>query len=226
MQCITPETLQFLQRLKVNNNRVWFGSHKEEYKRALGEADCLLRSIEQEMSKIDQIEKTKLFRIYRDVRFSKDKTPYNPSFRIFLERQKPRLRGGYFLKIEPSNSFLACGFWGPNAFDMNLIRSNIAYDHMKFGQIIGNPKVTKVFGEMKGEKLKTSPRGFSVDHEAIDLLRYKQYLFSHKFSDDEVTSPNFVEHCIRCWQVIRPFFDYMSEILTHNLDGEPLYDAD
>jgi uncharacterized protein (TIGR02453 family) len=222
---ISTETFHFLKNLAQNNTREWFNYNKVAYQRAHEETKAFLHELHFEMNKVDEIEKSKLFRIYRDVRFSKDKTPYNPSFRMSLARMKPWLRGGYFLKISPADSGLACGFWNPNSVDMNRIRAAIASDHQRFRSVISGEGILGVFGGMQGEQVKTAPKGYRNDHPAIEFLRYKQFLFSRQFTDKEVCSNDFISHCTDAWLAIRPFFNYMSDILTHSTDGEPLYDS-
>lgn len=220
---ITPATLQFLSELRDNNNRPWFETNKHRYDLVKKEAKGFLSGIEVELSKTDDIEKTKLFRIYRDVRFSHDKTPYNYHVSMSLSRQKPYLRGGYFLRIMPQGSLLACGFWNPNTHDLALIRSHIATDSNRMRKAINSPDLIRTLGKLEGDQVKTAPKGYSKDHPEINMLRYKQFLFSRHFTDQEVVSSDFFDQVIDGFLSVRPFFDYMSDILTHNLNGEPLY---
>ena len=220
---ISSETMLFLKDLAHNNVREWFHENKDRYKKAHEEAKVFLDGLHSAMNKVDEIEKSKLFRIYRDVRFSKDKTPYNPSFRMSFSRMKPWLRGGYFLKVAPGDSGLACGFWNPNSPDMTRIRSAISSDPEKFRTLITDKSISKVFGSMKGDQVKTAPKGYKSDHPAIEILKYKQYLFSRSFTDEEVCAEDFISKCVESWLAVRPFFDYMSDVLTHSVDGEPLY---
>jgi uncharacterized protein (TIGR02453 family) len=220
---ISPSTMTFLSDLRDNNNRPWFDANKERYEVVKEESKKLLIGIEAEMNKVDKIESTKLFRIYRDVRFSKDKTPYNYHLSMSLSRQKPYFRGGYYLRIMPENTVLACGFWNPNSSDLSLIREHIASDDATFRKAVKSTSIKNILGEMEGDAVKTTPKGYNKDHSAIDLLRYKQFLFSKSFSDKEVISANFLDDIIEGFKAVRPFFDYMSDILSHNLNGEPLY---
>ena len=220
---IEKTTLQFLKQLKSNNNRPWFQENKPKYEASQANIKAFLGALELEMNKKDDIEKSKLFRIYRDVRFSKDKTPYKSNFSMSLSRRKPYLRGGYYLSIGPQESFIGCGFWMPNSADIKLIRDHIAQDDKPLRKIIKAKKFMDTFGTLDGEQIKTAPKGFSKDHPAIDLLRYKQFLVSKKYSDKEVLDPSFLKVVVKDFGSIRPFFDYMSQILGHDLDGVPLY---
>ena len=175
------------------------------------------------MNTHDRIEKTKLFRIYRDVRFSKDKTPYNTHWSMSMSREKPYLRGGYYVRLDPDGGMLACGFWNPNPADLAIIRGNIDQDADRMRKAINHPSVRKNFGALEGEAVKTAPKGYNKEHSDIDLIRHKQFIFTKSFSRKEVLAPEFTEQVSQSFQAIRPFFDYMSDILGHNLNGEPLY---
>ena len=129
-----------------------------------------------------------------------------------------------FLKIAPGESGLACGFWNPNSPDMTRIRTAVASDPERFRAVISDEGISKTFGSMQGEQVKTAPKGYKSDHPAIQFLRYKQFLFSRQFTDKEVCSKDFISRCVDSWLAIRPFFDYMSDVLTHSVDGEPLYE--
>lgn len=220
---ISMKTLEFLRELRTNNNREWFTANKEKYLQANEEIKVFLSSLTEAMNRVDEIEKNKLFRIYRDVRFSKDKTPYKDGFSMSMSRAKPYLRGGYYVRISPGESALACGFWNPNPHDLNLIRKNIEIDSSPLRKILSSDQITENFKGLEGEKVKSAPKGYSKDHPDIDLIRYKQLILSHSFKDEEVCSGNFKEEVVRIFSAARPWFDYMSDILSHNLNGEALY---
>ena len=223
---IKKSTLDFLRKLAANNNRDWFNTHKEQYLLAQQNTGQFVDALITMMNRHDRIEtptgKKSLYRIYNDVRFSSDKTPYNPRFAGYMKRMKPMLRGGYYLWIKPGNSRVACGFSYPNADDLKRIRLDIAGNYEMWNKVLGLKGITSNFGVMKGEKLKTTPRGFPGDHPAIELLRFKQFWFEHSFTDKEVMANDFVNNVNKTFKAIRPFFDYMSEILTTDLNGEPL----
>lgn len=223
---IQTSTMSFLKKLATNNNREWFEKHKEEYLQAQQNLISFVDALITKMNKHDQLEtpsgKKSLYRIYNDVRFSKDKAPYNPRFAGYLKRLKPSLRGGYYYWIRPGASRIACGFAYPNAEDLNRIRKDLAYNYEDWRKLLNRKTIKSAFGEMTGEQVKTAPRGFDKDQPAIDLLRYKNYWFEVSFTDAEVTSPNFVNTINQKFKSIRPFFDYMSSVLTTNENGEPL----
>ena len=178
------------------------------------------------MNKHDRLQtengKESLYRIYNDVRFSEDKTPYNPRFAGYLKREKPLLRGGYYYWIKPGESRLGCGFTYPNPEDLKRIREDIEENYSDWRKILSGKKLKHTFGEMQGDKVKTAPRGFAKDHLAIDLLRHKQFWFERTFTDEEVLSRDFLKKANDTFKTIRPFFDYTSEVLTTNKNGEAM----
>lgn len=219
---IQPSTLAFLVKIKDNNNRDWFNANKVEYKAAYDNVKNFADALMEEMNKIDHIEKVKVFRIYRDVRFSKDKTPYKASLSGSMSRATKLLRGGYYFHIEPNNTFMAAGFWGPNSGDLSRIRQEIAANADELREVLAGQNFKKYFGELIGDKVKTAPKGYSRTHEAIELLRHKQFLVKYSFSDEQVLSENFVQDLVAAYQAIRPFFNYMSEVLTTDANGTPI----
>ncbi|MGW8124051.1 DUF2461 domain-containing protein [Roseivirga echinicomitans] len=221
---ISPSNFEFLKTLAENNNREWFADHKQDYEVAhentIAVADALLARL----SGYDQITtptgKKSLMRIYRDVRFSKDKSPYKSRWAGGFSRSKPALRGGYYFHLEPGgNTIVGGGFYQPNAEDLRLIRDHIAMDDEPLRKVISDPKFKKTFGSLQGEQLKTAPKGFEKDHPSIDLLRYKSMYVFKSFTDKEVTSPDFVENATAVFLALRPFFDVMTEYLTTDLNG-------
>jgi len=221
---ISTSTLQFLKELQENNNKTWFAANKERYLTAYEEMKVFRDALSERMSQFDNIEKTKLYRIYRDVRFAKDKTPYKNNFSGGLTRATKLLRGGYYFSIEPKASLVAGGFFNPNSADLKRIREEIVADATPLRQIIADPIFKKNFGSLSGNTVKTAPRGFAKDHPDIDLIRHKQFIVIQGFTDKLVTSPDFLEHLVEGFLAMRPYFDYMSEVLTTDKNGVPLYD--
>ncbi len=223
MSKIEKSTVQFLNKLAKNNNRDWFNKNKDEFKVTNENCKEFLAALETEMNKNDEIEKTKLFRIYRDVRFSKDKTPYNKHYSMSLSRAGSFRRGGYFFRIESKEVTIACGFWGPEPKDLKLIRDHIAQDSKPLRKILNSKKFKDTFGKITGEQLKNTPRGYDKDHKDSDLLKFKQFFVAKNFPASKVTDPGFLKEVVKTFKAVRPWFDYMSDILTHDLDGVPLY---
>ena len=133
------------------------------------------------------------------------------------------LRGGYYYWIKPGESRVGCGFTYPNAEDLMRVRMDIHYNYPDWNKILNSKKLKAIFGEMIGEQVKTAPKGFSKDDPAIELLRYKQFWFERSFTDQEVLRKDFLTEVDKTFKAIRPFFDYMSDVLTTDLNGEAVY---
>ncbi|MDL5511862.1 DUF2461 domain-containing protein [Arenibacter sp. M-2] len=221
-QLITKDVFQFLENLKKNNSREWFTEHKTEFKALETEVKGFYTALMDKLKAHDDIEKLKMFRIYRDVRFSKDKTPYKTHFAGSYSRAGQRLRGGYYLRLKPNETFIAVGFWGPNKEDLLRIRKEFETDATEIRTIMNQKSFKEVWGGMQGDELKTAPSGFHKDHPNIDLIKRKQFIFVKNFSDKEVMSPDFMANVDSAYQEIRPYFNLMSDILTTNLNGESL----
>ena len=220
---IPKSSLDFLHQLKANNNKPWFDANKTNYLKELNHIETFADALLQELSKTDVLEtasgKKSVYRIYRDIRFSKDKTPFKTFWGGSFTRATSERRGGYYFHLEHGNSFFAGGFWGPNAVDLKRIRSEFAHDSSPMQKILNSKSFVSTFGTLQGEQLKTAPKGFDINHEAIDLLRYKQFLIIKRFTDDEVLSTLFLGQALETCKNMRPFFDYMSEVLTTDING-------
>jgi len=219
---VLPTTLKFLKDLERNNNRDWFLAHKAQYENATENMKGVLNEVLSGLNKKDVIEGGKLFRIYRDVRFSKDKAPYKNHYGIHFVRAGKEKRGGYYLQIQPGESFVGGGFWSPSPEDLKRIRDEFAYDTSPIRKILASKSFISNFGKLEGDELKTAPSGYERDNPGIDLIRKKQFLISRKFKDKEVLDPGFHKEVVKTFEAMRPFFDYMSEVLTTNTDGEKM----
>lgn len=226
MHTLPKSGFVFLKELKGHNNRDWFLAHKPQYLKELEQVEQFAEGVLGLMNTHDVIEtpngKKCLHRIYRDVRFSKDKTPYNTHWGGSFKRASKARRGSYYFHLQPGNTFIAGGFWGPNPEDLKRIRDEFAADDATFRKIIGSKKFKDNFGKLVGEQLKTVPRGYDPDSSAIDLLRYKQFLLVKNFKDTEVHSASFAKQVNEGFRQMRPFLDYMSEVLTTDLNGSSL----
>lgn len=217
---IDKQIFDFLEKLKLNNNRDWFNTHKQTYERARKKIKDLSHTLKEGLSTFDQIEKAKIFRIYRDIRFSKDKTPYKTNFGMNFVRATALRRGGYYLHIEPDNTFVAGGFWRPESKDLKRIRKEIDLHADPFIEIIESDHFKNHFGALEGERLKSAPQGYSKDHEHIDLLNFKQFIMKKDFTDEEAMSHDFPEQVLTYFKAMQPFHDYMSMVLTTDENGE------
>ena len=220
---LEKSSFQFLKDLERNNNRDWFAEHKPKFTIAQDNIKALSEEMRNNLEQHDEIEKTKIYRIYRDVRFSKDKTPYNPRFAVSFSRLGKHLRGGYFVQIKPGETLLGGGFWQPEKDDLFRIRKEIELDASEFRDILKAPDFVKHFdGKFEGDELKSAPRGFDKEHPDVDLLRKKGFIAVRKFTDKEVLSPNFLTELDNSFKALRPFFDLFSDVLTTNLNGESI----
>ncbi|MDG1572949.1 DUF2461 domain-containing protein [Robiginitalea sp. M366] len=224
METFTPEALEFLSQLKQHNTREWFEPRKAAFKKHQQAAKAFYGGLEAALNTHDEIEKSKLFRIYRDVRFSRDKSPYNPHFAGSFRRAGTQRRGGYYLRVRPGESFAAIGFWNPEPKDLLRIRKELEVDAGPFREIIGAQDFLKAWGPIQGEQVKTAPKGFSREDPNLDLIRLKQFIFTRPFADQEVLAPDFMLQVNHLYRAARPWLDLMSEILTTDVNGTPLGD--
>lgn len=215
---IHASSFQFLRDLKKNNNREWFTEHKIRYQDELQKIESFAEELLLRMKQYDQIDtisgKKSLMRIYRDIRFSLDKTPYKTNWSGGFHRMGAQRRGGYYFSLQPGGeSMIAGGFWGPEPRDLKLIRDEFAFDDKPIRTILNSHKIKNFFGGLSGERLKTVPRGYEKDHPAADLIRHKQFILQRRFTDKEVLDKNFIEVAVAMMCAFRPFFDYMSHAL-------------
>ena len=222
MQCVSTKTFRFLTALKNNNNREWFTENKTIYTNQLQEVKAFFKTIETELKKHDEIAAHKIMRIYRDVRFSKDKTPYKTKFAGGFKRATVHLRGGYWLHIEPGNSRVGGGFFAPEASDLLRIRKEFEIDDSEIRDLLNTPSFKQHYSGILGTELKTAPKGFDRNHPAIDLIRKKQFYVMKPLTDAQLSSAHSVDEIISAYKALLPFFDYMSEVLTTNLNGESI----
>lgn len=210
---LSPSTMDFLKQLKKNNNRDWFLAHKPDYQQAKDEFLALVTAVIEGVSKFDpQIKDLDpsrcLLRINRDVRFSKDKSPYKTAFTAHLlagGRKQEKGRAGYYINCSPGNGFLAGGAYTPPGPWMSEIRERIEQEGDVLRGILKKTTFKKYFGTIEGEQLKTAPRGYDVDHPQIDLLRYKSFLAVHRFEDDQVSKAGFSQYVTQVFKALYPF---------------------
>lgn len=220
---IDTGTISFLRDLSDNNSRDWFNDNRKRYEVARDNWKSFAADLVDAMSHVDLITDHKIWRINRDIRFSHDKTPYNTHLSLGLTRKKPQLRGGYYLRIMGAGSIVAGGFFGPDKDDLKRIRAAIATDDTALRAALADPRLVSTYGSLQGAAVKTAPKGYSKDHPAIDLLRYKQHLLQRQLTLAEVSSPDLIPNLVHDYQAMRPFLDVMTEVLTTDANGIPLY---
>ena len=224
MSTIPKDALDFLIDLKDNNHRDWMTEHKKRYQTNEKTLKAFYATLENGLNKNDEIEKVKVFRINRDIRFSKDKTPYNVHRSVSFSRAGAHRRGGYYLRIEPGSTTLAGGFFNPEPKDLLRIRTEFQHDASEIRKILAESAFAKAYGGQfdSWNPVKTAPKGFSKDDPNIDLIRLKNFFVTHKFTDKEALAPDFKDKVVHHFELMRPFFDYMSEVLTTDLNGVSL----
>jgi len=220
---LSKDVFIFLEQLKKNNHRDWMQENKKQYQANEKLLKQFYADVEAGLNETDEIAKVKVFRINRDIRFSKDKTPYNVHRSVSFSRAGAHRRGGYYLRLEPGKSLMAGGFFSPESADLLRIRKEFEMDASRIRKIMNEKKFKEAFGDFVQEfAVKTAPKGFSKDDPNLDLIRLKSFFFTHEFSDKEVLSPDFRDKLLYHFQLLRPYFDYMSEVLTTDLNGVSL----
>jgi uncharacterized protein (TIGR02453 family) len=220
---IQQESLEFLKDLVNNNNREWFLANKERYDKArenvIEFTGRLLKTMHKVDPGIDEALDPKkcVMRIYRDIRFRKDKTPYKSNFGISLPTQGLKLGGAeYYLQIQPDgNSFIAGGYWMPEAAHLKAIRQEIDYNAHDLRKIIDDKEFIKLFGDFKQqEQLKSVPREYSADNENIDLLKLKSFIAWHKIPDKDIVKSNAAENIAEICRHIYPLNVFLRNALA------------
>lgn len=221
---MNPIIFNFLEKLAKNNNKEWFSAHKSEYEEAKSAVEPFFRAIYNEISTKDQLGDLKIYRIYRDVRFSKDKTPYKTHFGLYFPRKQPHFRGGYYIHISPEETFVAGGFYAPEKDDLFRIRKEIEMEGEYFSEIMQSENIKKYFGStLWGDELKSAPKDFDKNDPMIAYIRKKQFILKRDFSREMVENPQFFDEIIVSLLALRPFFDFMTTALTTDLNGESIF---
>lgn len=210
----SKNALDFLKALKNNNHREWFNANKSRYESAMSEMTAVIDGLIGEIGKFDKgvkglRAKDCLFRIYRDVRFAKDKSPYKTHLGAWIapggKKGDPNsARAGYYLHIEPGHSMLAGGVHTPPPPRLTKIRDGIAKNPGALDKVLKQTAFKKLFNGLEGEKLKTVPRGYPKDHAEAELLKQKDFVVSHKLSDSEITSKDFVKNAAAIFKTLYP----------------------
>jgi len=222
MTVISKETFTFLNDLKINNNREWFNANKGRYETAKKEFEEFIDRLILNIASFDPsiahfTAKDCIFRIYRDVRFSKDKSPYKTHFGAHItsapKKSEIHSRAGYYVQIAPGDSFLGGGAYLPQSDWLQDIRQEISYHGNEFRAILSNPDFKKYFGEMEGEKLSKVPRGYNPDHPEIEFIKHKSFLGMSKCEDKLVTSAGFLDHCSNAFRALFPFDEFLNRAM-------------
>lgn len=218
--------IEFLSELSQNNNRDWFNEHKNEFVQLKDEfenyIDKLIPKIRDVDLTIGAIQaKNCIFRIYRDVRFSKNKDPYKTHFGAYIASGGRKSKTcGYYLHIDPNESFIAAGAYAPESQTLKEIRYEIMDHANSFKELIENKEFKRLYGELSGEKLKTAPKGFPKDFEYLDLIKYKSYEVFHKLDMDLILSDNFDNYLLKAIKIAVPYNHFFNKVIEHVLNEE------
>jgi uncharacterized protein (TIGR02453 family) len=212
------EGLQFLRSLKRHNNRDWFQKHKDIYEHSIkGPMEDLISALATDFAKFAPemlaTPKASAYRIYRDTRFSKDKSPYKTHVAAVFPRSGlgKHEGAGFYLHISPTELLIAGGLYMPLPEDLNAVRQGIAADPRSFLKVIGSAQFKRFFGAMEGEQLSRVPRGFPVDHPAADYLKYKQFLASRTLPPETATEASFYGVVVQTFRAMAPFIRFLNE---------------
>ena len=211
--------VEFLQRLKKNNNRDWFAKHKSEYEEFVKfPMQCLIASLKAPMKKIvpeiDVNPKRNMFRIYRDTRFSKNKTPYKTHIAaVFHLKGHWQQSTGYYVHIEPGNLYVGGGIYMPDSNQLKLIRHAIAEQQKEFSSIVESKPFKKRFVTLGGDKLQRAPLGYPTDHPMIEWLKHKSFYTGVEWKESECYSRKFIDKIVNVYKELLPLIRFLNEAL-------------
>jgi uncharacterized protein (TIGR02453 family) len=219
---ISPKTFDFLKKLVANNNREWFQANKAEHDKARENVIEFARELIKQVHLVDPLvdadldPKKCVMRIYRDIRFRKDKTPYKNNFGVSIPTLGSRAGGvEYYFHIQPDKAFIAGGYWMPDTGHLKKIRQEIDYNADELKKIIDNAEFKKLFGDFrKQDQLKTVPREYSADNENIDLLKLKSFIVSHQISDKALMKPDAAEYITTVCSKLYPLNIFLRNALV------------
>lgn len=211
--------LRFLKDLENNNNREWMNENKARYLEAKTAFEVLVQDLIGRLSEFDpELIRTSpkecIFRLHRDIRFSKDKTPYKTNFGADIKkggRKSPD--SSFYLHIQLDESFLAGGVYMPSPKVLAAIRQEIDYQSEDFRKILNKPVFKAHFGPLRGKQLKRAPKGYQPDDPNIDLLRHKSFIVMHKIPDKKLTKNDFAEYVVKTFKLLQPFNQFLDRAL-------------
>lgn len=213
---LQPETLSFLSHLRENNSREWFEANKGQYESARADFESFISKLKETLTPVipeleTQTAKSLLFRVYRDVRFSKDKTPYKTHFSAYFSRAgRKATDAGFYLHVSPGASHLSTGMWEPQGAVLKAVRQEIDYAFDELQGILQDKDFRKIFGEMKGDRLRTLPQGYTADNPAIETLKHKSFLFSHPLPDAFLNRKDAVRQLAGMAATAAPFVAFLN----------------
>ncbi len=219
---IQQATVQFLRNLKKNNKKEWFDANRIKYESAKKDVESLSGEIIKRLSRTDDSiahlqPKDCMFRINRDVRFSKDKSPYKTNMGVYFSKGgKKGINAGYYFHLEPGSSFVAGGLWMPMPPELKKVRQEIDYSWDEFSKITSNKKFKSVFGDLDRSMenaLSRPPKGYEEDNPAINFLKLKSFIATTKIKDADLTSKDLVKKVTGYFESLKPLIDFLNRAI-------------
>ncbi len=221
MSMLHPSTLKFLKELKKNNNKPWFDSNRKRYERAKVDFTNFIQKVIDLHSRKDKsinnlVAKNCMFRINRDIRFAKDKSPYKTNFGASINKggRKAMDSAGYYFHLEPGGSFTGGGIYMPMPEELKKVRQEIDYNYPVFKKIIHSKKFKSVYGSLSGNpeyKLSRVPKGYEPENPAAEYLKLKSFIALVRVSDADLTSKNLVQKTVKAFEALQPVIEFINE---------------
>ncbi len=219
---LQPSTIQFLSNLKKNNSKTWFDANRGRYEAAREDFSAFIQKVINNFSKQEPAlahlkAKDCMFRINRDVRFSKDKSPYKTNFGAYINSEgKKSPTAGYYFHFEPGGSFMGGGMWMPEPKDLAKVRQEIDYNFDRFKKILTSKRFRDVYGGLSNEKefvLLRVPKGYEADNPAAAYLKHKSFVATAFVSDDELKHPSLTTKTVKAFETLQPLIAFLNEAI-------------
>ena len=217
---LQSSTIQFLKALKKNNNKEWFDKNRKIYEQAkadyLNFVTIMLNEIQGFDTSLMELQpKQCIFRLNRDVRFSKNKDPYKTNFGASFSKGAKKVQSaGYYFHLEPGENFVGGGLWMPMAPDLNKVRQEIDYCYKEFSSILKKPAFKSTYGDMDNSmKLVRPPKGFEIDNPALEYLKLKSFVVTRSIKDTELTDKQLVKNVVKDFKTIAPLVHFLNRAI-------------
>ncbi|CVK15629.1 TIGR02453 family protein [Apibacter mensalis] len=214
---LQKDTIIFLSELKKNNNRDWFAKNKDWYENSHKDFEQLVSELIHSISQFDiqtryLIPKKCIYRIYRDMRFSKDKTPYKTHFGAVISEKKG---SGFYIHVEPGNTFLSCGYYGLTSHQLKNIRQGISKNYKEFRTLLSDSEFKKEIGDLSrgSNVLKRVPVGFDKENPAAEYLKLKEFYTVKPFDDEKLFNRNFIAYTTNIYKLMQPIYEFLEEFV-------------
>jgi uncharacterized protein (TIGR02453 family) len=212
MSVISKDSFHFLNQIKVNNNKPWFEKNRPLYEKARAEYLAFVTKLLEGIHKIEAIPEKDaskyVQRIYRDIRFSKDKTAYKSHFSSIIDRGPENRKCPVYLQIQPGRSMMGAGVWDPPGEVLKMIRQEIDYNSAGLKKITNSKEFLRNFGKISGARLSRPPKGYEADNPNIELLKHKQLYVQRDFDDELVLSKDLIPEILKSYKAALPFLSF------------------